>query len=971
MSFQDDQVFLEKYLDENLNTVLGLRLAEKYISADNLEGAHLILSEFLESNPNNATVIFLMGEIAFKEGNNDKAKSHYEETIQIDPTYVAAYHRLVTICKDDGDETEVTAIYRLLNLVNPMDKKSAAELEGKEKADASKSDLAERIQNKFQISPVEDSTSSSGADESTAGTEENADSTVDEPSPTPDVNGSANLDIPPDDVKDDTETEEENKETEVSEKSIEAKESEEGGDPFVVESDSDKEEDSEERAETESIEPADEGKVEGVEAESEEDVSDIEKSESTAVDAFGIGETSGETSEDDGEPSEEDSTDADGSDTVSEEITPEEDSGKGDEETETKEASTEEAEQVEEDDSDAKSEEISSEEASEEDSGNGDEETETKEASTEEAEQVEEDDSDEKSEEILSEESSEEDSSDADGSDTISEDIATEEDSGNGDGETETEEAITEETEQVEEDDSDEKGEETLSEESSEEDSSDADGSETVSEEIAPEEDSGKGDEETETEEAITEETEQVEEKDSDEKSEETLSEESSEENEKELDSEIMADSDEGESSDRAESSEEMTSEKEINEIESESLAESDDETDSELENLVVDRDKRAFEMPPFSKETLSDVKEYAESVAVPEEDLDIEEEAKTDEEEIEEDKNDNVDKGVESLDLPLDSEVDATATEDKVLAGENDSNEQSEDDESAADDHNMPIDSVEETDKGLHDTPSDYESWVEKDATPESMTKGESDANESHKNTFEGLLSGDETSGEVDTMELPEESDSGVTVEEEEDIQEGIDDIYSLAQIDDEEDVSPLQAWFLDKKTPQDEQDQNEHQVEDENPPDTLTEPKPVPFSGESEEETKALRNTEENESEEKWDNFVESTVEKKGGGDSKDGESVSTDIDRELKNIFDEVAAPVDEQEINEANADAPDITGGVKLNSDLATFTLADIYISQSQFNEALSVLDFLEKKGENLERVASMREEIKVKIEARNK
>ncbi|MCH7954847.1 MAG: hypothetical protein IIC40_03795 [Candidatus Marinimicrobia bacterium] len=918
MSFQDDQVFLEKYLDENLNTVLGLRLAGKYISSDNLEGAHLLLSEFLESHPNNPTAKFLMGEIAFKEGNNDKAKSHYEDTIQIDPTFAAAYHRLVTICKDDGDETEVTAIYRLLNLVNPMDKKSAAELEGKEKADASKSDLAERIQNKFQISPVEDSTSSSGADESTAKTEEDADSTVDEPSPTPDVNGSANLDIPPDGVKDDTDTEEENKETEVSEKSIEAKESEEGGDPFVVESDSDKEEDSEERAETESIESADEGKVEGVEAESEEDVSDIEKSESTEVDAFGIGETSGETSEDDGESSEEDSSDADGSDTISEEIIPEEDSGKGDDETETEEAITEETEQVEEKDSD------------------------------------------EKDEEASLEDFSEEDSSDADGSDTISEDIATEEDSGNGDEETETEEAITEETEQVEEDDSDEKSEEISSVESSEKDSSDADGSDISSEDIVPEEDSGNGDEETETKEASTEETEQVEESDSDDKSEETLSEESSEENEKELDSEIMADSDEGESSDRAESSEEMTSEKEIDEIESESLAESDDETDSELENLVVDRDKRAFEMPPFSKETLSDVKEYAESVAVPEEDLDIEE-----------DKNDNVDEGVESLDLPLDSEVDATATKDKVFAGENDSNEQSEDDESAADDHNMPIDSVEETDKGLHDTPSDYESWVEKDATPESMTKGESDANESHKNTFEGLLSGDETSGEVDTMELPEESDSGVTVEEEEDIQEGIDDIYSLAQIDDEEDVSPLQAWFLDKKTPQDEQDQNEHQGEEEENPDTITEPKPVPFSGESEEETKALRNTEENESEEKWDNFVESTVEKKGGGDSKDGESVSTDIDRELKNIFDEVAAPVNEQEINEANADAPDITGGVKLNSDLATFTLADIYISQSQFNEALSVLDFLEKKGENLERVASMREEIKVKIEARNK
>ena len=853
MSFQDDQVFLEKYLDENLNTVLGLRLAGKYISSDNLEGAHLILSEFLESHPNNPTAMFLMGEIAFKEGNNDKAKSHYEDTIQVDPTYVAAYHRLVTICNDDGDEAGVTEIYRLLNLVIPMDKKASAELEGKEEADASKSNLAERIQNKYLLSPVGDSGSSSDAEELTEEAEENVDSLADELSSKLDVEDSTDLDIPLDGTKDETDTEEENKETEVSDLSTEDKDSDEGEDVFGLEADSDKEEESVAPDETDSIESTDESRVESVDTVSEEDVSNIEDSESTEVDAFGV--------------------------------------SVGDDEIETVSPEGESIDSIK--------------------------------------------DEEKPGEEVSSEEDSESTEVDAFGVGETSE---------------ETSKDV---------------------EEPSEEDSSDADDSDIISEDIAQEEDSGNGDVEIATEAPFTEEAEQAEENDIDEKSEEISSEKSSEENEGELDSDVTTDSDEGESSDSPDSSEEITSEKEIDEIGSDSLAESADEADSELEDSVVEKDNRKFEIPPFSKETLSDVVKNEESTSADEENLESEGEAETDEGEIDEDTKDNVDEGVDSLNLPLDSTVDATAAEDNVIAEENDSDEQSEDGKSGADEHNIPIDSAEETDKGLLETPSDFESWVEKDVTPESMTTVEGDANENHKNTFEGLLSEDETSGEVDTMELPEESDSGLTIEEEQDIHEKIDDIYSLAQIDDDEDVSPLQAWFLDRKTLHDKQDQNEHQVENEEPPDTITEPKPVPFSGESEEEAEALQDTEENESDEKWDKFVDRVVEKKGADDPKDRESVSTDIDRELRNIFDEVATPTDEQDINEANADAPDITGGVKLNSDLATFTLADIYINQSQFNEALSVLDLLEQKGENLERVASMREEIKVKIEARNK
>ena len=149
MSFQDDQVFLEKYLDENLNTVLGLRLAEKYISSDNLEGAHQTLTEFLESHPDNSTAMFMLGEIAFKEGNNEKAQNLYEETIQADPSYTAAYHRLVTISTDNGDEATVKDIYALLNRVNPMDSRAASEVGNEGSETSLKSEFSKKVLNQF------------------------------------------------------------------------------------------------------------------------------------------------------------------------------------------------------------------------------------------------------------------------------------------------------------------------------------------------------------------------------------------------------------------------------------------------------------------------------------------------------------------------------------------------------------------------------------------------------------------------------------------------------------------------------------------------------------------------------------------------------------------------------------------------------------------------------------------------------
>ena len=167
MSFQDDQEILEKYLDENLNTVLGLRLAERYIRLDNLEGAHQMLSEFLESHPNNATALFLLGEIAFKEGNNEKAKSQYEETIKLDPTFATAYHRLIMISSDEGDNSGAADIQNLLKLLNPLDDRGGGSTDDAETAEVTKSEFSERVLYKLDLALSESSEEAPVIDETT------------------------------------------------------------------------------------------------------------------------------------------------------------------------------------------------------------------------------------------------------------------------------------------------------------------------------------------------------------------------------------------------------------------------------------------------------------------------------------------------------------------------------------------------------------------------------------------------------------------------------------------------------------------------------------------------------------------------------------------------------------------------------------------------------------------------------------
>ena len=926
MSFQDDQVFLEKYLDEHLNTVLGLRLAERYISTDNLEGAHQTLTEFLESNSDNATAMFLLGEIAFKEGDNEKAQNLYEETIQADPSYTAAYHRLVTISTDDRDEATVKDIYALLNRLNPLDSQAAAEV-GEKGSDASfKSDFSKKVLNQFTLTtadPEENLISSEAYTEPAniplGGEDAKTEIEIEEVS---DEEGSFDLDS-----AGETEEVESAESGETSSEDTGMTDSEDS-DKFGVQIEPD-EPDNETDSDTSEPEESSESGIE----ESEED------------NPFGVGgadEADEKQSED--EESEEEQTGEESTEDSEDEAAEEEDKlEETEEDSEQPEDETVEEPVVEEIDSDDETvdEETTTESSDQEEEPFGTEESEeeqTGEESSEDSEDIaaEEEDNLEESESAGEVEQAEEDSEDS-----VSDSDVTE--SSDVDSIQEESEAGSEDSTEEEEKDSDDNLEETDSAEESEQVAEDetveepAEADETEAEELPEEENN----EEIESDDEITE------------------KETTTEATDKEEDP-FGSEDTEAEESSAAEESPDMDSSKEEESESTSRDSTEDDKTadaDKKISDSIVDQDSRGFELPPFSKETLADIQ------------LDDQNESS---ELNAEEGNDIIgqDEGADALNIPLDSDDDSDNTDNLETTTENMI------DDSGTEEHNIPLDEETATEEAGLDTPSDYESWVDKDVTPGSMTSGGSDdENNINKNTFEGLLSEPDVAVETLDSENPEEESDGIIIEETEDFQKKIDNIYNL---DEEEEISPLQAWFLEKNSSGAEEQEDKGETKSENVDPPLTEPMPVPFSEEESQDGSDSDKSEDNDKE--WDDFVETTSKNKTDSVvadktvSKDSESVATEVDRDLQNIFDDVVTTdgddTDKQEDDAEESKSASI-GGVKLSNDLATFTLAEIYTNQGQYTEALSVLDLLENNGKDPDKISSMREEIKEKIEEKNR
>ncbi|MCH7495542.1 MAG: hypothetical protein IH825_05565, partial [Candidatus Marinimicrobia bacterium] len=223
------------------------------------------------------------------------------------------------------------------------------------------------------------------------------------------------------------------------------------------------------------------------------------------------------------------------------------------------------------------------------------------------------------------------------------------------------------------------------------------------------------------------------------------------------------------------------------------------------------------------------------------------------DKEEIAEDM---IEEGAESHNVPLDSQTDEEAPEESGEEGSADKVIDEDESGEGAEKFNVPIESASpRKDAGL-DPPADYESWVDKDATPESMTSG-SEPPKEDKETFEGLLSETDVSDDVESTESPEEESVDEVVEEI--TTEKVDDVYSLTEIEDDDDeVSPLQAWFLERKSLQNNQEPEEVEEDNEEEPAVLTEPKPVPFAEDVSGDSGADSKPDSNDDSEKWDKFV-----------------------------------------------------------------------------------------------------------------
>ena len=121
MSLQTDPIELEQYVDENLNTVLSLRLAEYFLQTGDTERAKISLNDLLEKNPEVALAHFMLGEIFYGEKNAEAAKERYKTAIALDQSYLSAYRQLARIAGQQGDNDGAASIRKVLQAVYPLE----------------------------------------------------------------------------------------------------------------------------------------------------------------------------------------------------------------------------------------------------------------------------------------------------------------------------------------------------------------------------------------------------------------------------------------------------------------------------------------------------------------------------------------------------------------------------------------------------------------------------------------------------------------------------------------------------------------------------------------------------------------------------------------------------------------------------------------------------------------------------------
>lgn len=97
-----------------LNGLITLHVRNKEI-----DKAHARIDQVLGSNPNNAALHYLKGQVYGLEGNAPSAEAEFRKTLEFDPNYVAAYSSLAAIFTNSNQEDRAIAEYKKILEVRP------------------------------------------------------------------------------------------------------------------------------------------------------------------------------------------------------------------------------------------------------------------------------------------------------------------------------------------------------------------------------------------------------------------------------------------------------------------------------------------------------------------------------------------------------------------------------------------------------------------------------------------------------------------------------------------------------------------------------------------------------------------------------------------------------------------------------------------------------------------------------------
>lgn len=90
-------VFDRNGMKESISQPELLADAERLYGTGNVEEAERLLIKAKEINPNDAQIVYRLGTIAFKKGDQDLAASYFVKAIEINPRNSKAHFNLATI----------------------------------------------------------------------------------------------------------------------------------------------------------------------------------------------------------------------------------------------------------------------------------------------------------------------------------------------------------------------------------------------------------------------------------------------------------------------------------------------------------------------------------------------------------------------------------------------------------------------------------------------------------------------------------------------------------------------------------------------------------------------------------------------------------------------------------------------------------------------------------------------------------